>query len=425
MRRKKRQCRVGMKFCEKLKDWITIVDRWLSDPEDDTQLELWLQSAEQLADGFEFSEREQYYIDRIVDMYEEKWKKKITVAAVPALPVEKHLLDELLSRKQTEQRTAEWYEQMSTILSASELGNLFGSERQRAKFVVSKSLPPVPRFQPLAVPSDRMSPFDWGIRFEPVVKLIYEHKYGVTLKELGRLKHPVDPRCSASPDGLVYHCPLRQRTGRLIEIKCPVTRELDGSIPKDYYAQMQMQLHVTGLKQCDYVEAVFSSRYNQMPTKEGPSLYDGFIAVLRTEEPVQGQDFHYVYSPVNPSMEWKPDTEEEVIEIIPWRLYQWEEKLVQRNEDWWVSIQPMMEAFWADVEKAKRGEFEVPDSTRPAKKAKTEKCMIQFHKLDEDGQPFSSPQGPVGEERKDSPPSFPLPQDNRMVEFPYLDHAAK
>ena len=77
-----------------------------------------------------------------------------------------------------------------------------------------------------------MSAFDWGIRFEPVVKQIYVEKYGTTLKELGRLHHPVNPMCTASPDGLVYHCPRGQRTGRLIEIKCPVTREIDGTIQK-------------------------------------------------------------------------------------------------------------------------------------------------------------------------------------------------
>jgi hypothetical protein len=38
------------------------------------------------------------------------------------------------------------------------------------------------------------------------------------------------------------------------------------------------------------------------------------------------------------------------------------------------------------VEKAKRGEFVVPESTRAAKKPKEEKCIIMFNKLDENGQ---------------------------------------
>jgi hypothetical protein len=124
--------------------------------------------------------------------------------------------------------------------------------------------------------------------------------------------------------------------------------------------------------------------------KEGPSMYSGYIAVIRYEEPKNGQDFYYAYSPLNPEEGWEPSTKEEVVEIIPWRLVQWEEQVVLRNEEWWASLQPMLQTFWEDVEKAKQGNFTVPDSTRAPKKAKTEACMIQFHKCDENGEPQAS-----------------------------------
>jgi hypothetical protein len=244
-----------------------------------------------------------------------------------------------------------------------------------------------------------MSAFDWGIRFEPVVKQIYIEKYQTTLLELGRLHHQVQPMCTASPDGLVYDCPKGQRTGRLIEIKCPVTRKIDGTIPKDYYTQMQMQLHVTGLKHCDYIEAEFASPYHTISPKEGPALYSGFIALLFIRNPscpdAPGR-FDYRYSPVNVSYDWEPmlDAHEEMVECIPWRLMKWNEQLVVRNDEWWVSLQPILRTFWEDVDRAKRGEFTIPDSTRPTKRAKTtqasHQCMIQFSRLDEDGQPYQT-----------------------------------
>jgi len=381
----------SMQFQEKVKDLIGLFENWLSDPQDEVQLEQWRDAAETIVESFDFSNAEQDYMDKIIDMYEEQYKKKIewnrkqsTTSVVPIT-----YLDELLNRKQLEQRTTEWYQQMATILSASELGKLFASPRERAKLVLSKTVPYPDRNQPLAVLSDYMSAFDWGIRFEPVVKQIYEAKYGTIIKELGRMSHQTDPRCMASPDGLVYHCPLNQRNGRLIEIKCPVTREIDGTVPKDYYAQMQMQLHVTGLSICDYVEAVFSSKYNQLAIKEGPSVYSGFIALIRYAEPKGNQEFYYEYSPLNVELDWTPERkeDEEIVEITPWRLYQWSEQMVKRSEEWWMALQPVMDAFWADVEKAKRGEFSVPDSTRASKPVKQESCMIQFHKLDEFGQP--------------------------------------
>jgi len=233
-----------------------------------------------------------------------------------------------------------------------------------------------------------MSAFDWGIRFEPVVKQIYEYKYGATIKELGRLIHPTYDKCSASPDGLVYSCPKSEKRGRLIEIKCPVTREIDGSIPKDYYAQIQMQLQVTKLKKCDYVEAAFSSKYNNTPEKIGPGLFNGFIALIRYNIMIGSQEFYYIYSPVNVDCEWKPEIKdgEEIVEIIPWRLIVWQEQVVTRNDDWWTSIKPVIDTFWEDVEKAKRGEFIVPETTRPQKKLKEEKCLIVFTKCDENGE---------------------------------------
>jgi hypothetical protein len=369
-------------FQQRLTEFLEVLDQWLSDPEDSVQQEEWMASAEWIAYAYEFSEVEQDYVDYLLDMFREQHEAQRAQRAPITLPSHAQL-DELLGRKQFEQRTPEWYAQMSTIISASELGNLFAAPRQRATMVVSKTVPPVLRQQPLAVPTDHSRAFDWGIRFEPVVKQIYEWKYGVTMKELGRLHHPTDPRCTASPDGLIYDCPKNERRGRLIEIKCPVTREITGVIPKDYYAQMQMQLHVTGLDICDFVEASFSSPYPRIERQEGPSQFDGYIALVRYAESRGTQDFYYVYSPIQAEADWQPEhaEDEEIVEIIPWRLMRWSEQQVMRSEEWWRSLQPFIETFWEDVEKAKRGEFTIPDSTRISKRA-LDPCQIVFHRED-------------------------------------------
>ena len=388
---------IDMTFLEKVKELLTLFENWLSEPEDRTQIQQWVESANALAYSFEFAEEEQVHVDRIIAMFEEQCNMKCKNRAhMPPIEEDRpsmEYIEELIQRKQTEQRTPEWYAQMATIISASEISQLFSSPRQRAKLVVSKTVPYPSRNQSLAVPSDHMSAFDWGIRFEPVVKQIYEYKYKTIIKELGRLTHRTDPRCSASPDGLIYYCPKQERTGRLVEIKCPVTREIDGSIPKEYYNQMQLQLHVTGLKECDYVEAVFASAYNFMEQKQGPGEYNGIIALVRYAEVKNGQDFYYVYSPVNVDAEWTPDLAEgeDCVELIPWRLFQWSEQVVQRSEEWWTSIQPMIDAFWKDVERAKQGDFVIPESTRAPKRKKEEVCQIIFHKLNEHGEVEGSP----------------------------------
>lgn len=377
-----------MTFQDKLKALIELFEKWLSEPNDNVQLEQWIDAAENIAHSFEFTDIEQPYVDRVIEMYKDQYTLQIAHKNLQASDVpSKEVLNELLGRTQIEQRSPEWYAQMNNIISASELGNLFASPYQRAKMVISKTVPYEPRYAPLAVPSDTMSAFDWGIRFEPVVKQIYEHKYGAIVRELGRLNHPTYNKCTASPDGLVYECVNPARVGHLVEIKCPVTREIDGTVPKNYYAQMQMQLHVTKLKFCDYVEAQFSSKYNNTPERVGPGLYNGFIALIRYAEMKGDNEFYYVYSPVNTDVEWQPEIKEneELVEIISWRLINWHEQLITRSEEWWTSIRQIIDEFWEDVEKAKRGEFVVPESTRPTKKTKEDKCMIILNKLDENG----------------------------------------
>jgi putative phage-type endonuclease len=379
----------------KITEWLTLVENWLSPPEDLVQLEQWLESADELAYAYEFSDADEHLVEEILRRYETQFRRRLELLpSLRSLPIPEQL-EELVTRKQTEQRTEAWYRQMSEIISASELGQLFAAPLQRAKLVLSKTVPYAPRNAPLAVYSDQMSAFDWGIRFEPVVKQIYVEKYGTTLKELGRLHHPTQPMCTASPDGLVYHCPKGQRTGRLLEIKCPVSREIDGTIPKDYYTQMQMQLHVTGLRQCDYIEAEFASLYKSIPPKQGPAVYSGTIALVFTRNPDGSGTFDYRYGPVNGPVDWEPmmEAHEEVVEWIPWRLMRWNEQVVARNDEWWEALQPVLRTFWEDVEKAKRGEFTVPESTRPSKRAKIAEvpppaCLIQFQRLDENGVPL-------------------------------------
>ena len=86
-----------------------------------------------------------------------------------------------------------------------------------------------------------LNPFTWGIRFEPIVKQIYQALTGTRVVDLGRLKHKTDKRLAASPDGLIIEGP-DQRLSRFVEFKAPVTRKILSIVPEDYMAQMQIQM---------------------------------------------------------------------------------------------------------------------------------------------------------------------------------------
>ena len=392
-------------FLDKLTDWLHLVEQTMTQPPNDTTLvDRWIEEAAELAEGFGFEEdTERVYLERILEGYTTAFlaapaaskpsslsplsvppATTAIVATAPAsslssLSVSPERLAALCARDQTEQRTPAWYAQMGNILSASELGSLFGSVRARAQLVLAKvNFVPRPQ-QALAVFSSSMSAFDWGIRFEPVVKQVYEHLYGATIQELGRLIGTIDPRVSASPDGLITAATDPARVGRLIEIKCPVTRQPDGKVPKDYYAQMQMQLHVTGLHECDFVEVVFNAPYSSSIERCGPGLYNGYVALVQTNTPQEdgtvAATFRYEYSPINAPSTWKPEDLKEgefACEVAPWSVFEWHEQVVHADPTWWPHVKPKVDAFWEDVAKARADPTYLQEHTVPKRGAKAE-----------------------------------------------------
>jgi len=285
-----------------------------------------------------------------------------------------HILDELCARPQIVQRSPEWYVQAYTTLTASELGSLLGSPRSRAQLILSKVNPVARPSKSLAIPTLYMNAMDWGVRFEPVVKQLYEYKYSAAIRELGRIVYREDERCAASPDGLIYTSNQPERIGRLIEIKCPVTRQPDGKVPKDYYAQIQMQLRVTNLSHCDFVEVVFDSPYSHPSKKVIPPITDttfhGEILLVQSAEDGASR---YEYGPVQIGTDFTPfEYPGVILERIPWRLLEWHEQIVVASESWWTTTKPIMDAFWVDVERAK------VDSSFLDIYKKNEVCLIRI-----------------------------------------------
>lgn len=369
-----------MAIVQAITNWLSTIEHIVPQPEDIAQIQSWEEAVSEITEHLLETEEQHRIAEQIVEGYIRHHKRRLhhahTTPSPPPLTDElKTHMDELCQRPQVEQRTEEWYEQIKTILGASELDDIFASPRIRALLVMSKANPQPRPQQPLAVFSARMSAFDWGIRFEPVVKQIYEYKYSAEIKELGRLICKDDPRLSASPDGLVYSGP---RAGRLIEIKCPVTREPDGTISKKYYTQMQSQLFVTGLTMCDFVEAVFISPYSTEIPRCGPGLFYGEILFIETLKEDFEVEYSYLYSPINSTETFNPEIKpnQSVLERIPWCLYSWHEQIVRADPHWWHKVKPVVNLFWEDVAKAKRGEFIVPESTRAPRTKKEQQCLI-------------------------------------------------
>jgi len=307
----------------------------------------------------------------------------VVTASTPAiapLNIQAHI-DQLIAKPQSEQRTEEWYREMETILTASEFYQLFGSPRARGLLVMSKiqnqgtsQTSQTPRAGPRkACLTEEMSPLDWGIRFEPVAKQVLEARWKAQITELGRLRHPTLQRLAASPDGLITKTESPGLLGHLVEIKCPSSRSVGNGVPQNYWYQMQLQLEVTGCDVCEYCEFTFDSAMANSTMDIIPeSCADKGVIILLQNDSLGVMK--YIYGPIG-DMEWKPQPEEgwDVLERIPWCLEKEWIHSVSRDTQWFQSVIPLLNEFWADVERAKRGEFTAPESTSRKKQAT---CII-------------------------------------------------
>ena len=94
-----------------------------------------------------------------------------------------------------------------------------------------------------------------GVKYEDVAVNIYENRNNVKIAEYGCIPHPKYDFIGASPDGICsYESENRQFIGRMLEIKCPKSRVLNGQVPEYYFCQVQGQLEVCDLPECDFLE---------------------------------------------------------------------------------------------------------------------------------------------------------------------------
>ena len=270
-------------------------------------------------------------------------------------------LKKIFEKNQVGQRTTQWYEDMKTMITASEFHKLYSGELTWARLVLSKVHPEV-RENRLAVCSEFMLPTDWGIRFEPIVNRYIERLWKCKIYECGRLRHD-DHQNGASPDGIILDSENEERHGRLIEIKCPYSRKIEEQkIPQDYWIQMQIQMEVSNLMECEFVEVEILSKTskNLTPDLNIECLEKDTIYLLEKDGV-----YSYCYENV-------PDGFT-IIEEIPYAITKMHNVVVQRDTKWYESTLELQTKFWEDVEKAKTGMFVVPESKSKRKKV----CLIQ------------------------------------------------
>lgn len=278
-------------------------------------------------------------------------------------------VERILTLDQVPQRTEEWYAQGKCVLTASEFATILGSPRAVRQLAFNKVAGHTHQTNRLACLTCEMGPFDWGVRFEPVVKQILAERWGAKIADSGRLMHPTDPLLAASPDGIILDATDPARIGRLVEIKCPITRELKDEIPFEYWCQMQIQMEVTGIGECEYVEVKLESVTQKRSDLSGV-VPDGNIWLFQNPNTCM---MSYAYT--ENERVAAEGAGLDLIETIPWRLDKFHTKTVVRDRGWFQSTANAREEFWALVGQAKHGEIQPLPKLKVTVKKETE-CRI-------------------------------------------------
>lgn len=317
------------------------------------------------AETSELNEKEKQYANHLLHLTLDAvsaFKRMAENSSWIHLPLEQRTakVKAIISSPQIPQRSEEWYKNYSKVLTASEFSALFTNTKRRKDLVLSKASPPQeqPSVFRLACPTEEMNAIGWGIRFEPVIKQIIEFKDKCKIYEPGRLQHATNTQLAASPDGLVEESVNQEQVGRLIEIKCPYSRSIGGEIPSDYWIQMQIQMEVADVDECEYIEAnLVSKRARQTdPLDLSGTTYQGKLYLLKqTVEEGKPYELKYVYGEIGSSEMPAIPQGFVCIETIPWGLKSWHRKLVHRDKEWYEGTKPWQEAFWNDVETVRQG----------------------------------------------------------------------
>lgn len=314
------------------------------------------------------------------------------------------------------QRTPEWYLFRWNLITASNAWKAFESQATINQLIYEKC-------QPLknSEDSDKMvntnTPLHWGQKYEPLSILLYERDYNVIVEDFGCIRHSKYSFLGASPDGIIVD-KSSDRYGRMLEIKNVVSREITGIPKKEYWVQMQLQMEVCDLDECDFLETKFIE-YTDRHSYENDFNYDenydkytsdttissdgkqkGIIIYFHTKE---GKPF-YVYKPLNLKthqeiLDWEEDSislyqsekyNYTFLKFIYWKLQVFSCVLVLRKREWFEQNIIQLEKVWKIIEEERTTGYEHRAPNKKPKKEpfkpllnsnESQGCLLKFNKI--------------------------------------------
>jgi putative phage-type endonuclease len=302
---------------------------------------------------------EKYVINKLIDhIYEENIIKHEKYNR------RKQQLDILKKLELPEQRSKEWYEMRKEKLTASSLAAALDKCHftSRNELILSK-------IEEKPYESNEIT--EWGVKYEDIAIAFYEEMYNVKVLDFGLIPHPEFDAFGASPDGICEDTGNDEYMARMVEIKCPPKRKFTKSVPPHYLMQVQGQLEVCDLDECDFFQVKIEDYTDFNEYKEDIFIADeevingrthlnfpkGVTVSYRKKEEIK---LTYIYPKLNMSNEgylkWVEEKKleiknkgDEFVENKWWKITRYECTLVKRDNDWWIDNIGNILKFYNDL----------------------------------------------------------------------------
>lgn len=298
-----------------------------------------------------FTSSDEYVLDNLINLVINQLCEKYK-----SCKFRKQQLQLLKQLKLPEQRSPEWYEMRKDKLTASSMASALGKCHftSRNELLLDKIIEKPYVANPIT---------EHGVKYEDVAIQFYEELYHTKIVDFGMIPHPEFEAFGASPDGICDDTGNDEYVGRMVEIKCPPKRKFTKTVPPHYRYQVQGQLEVCNLDECDffqvkivdyesyeeYCKDIFTIDDDILPGRNKHNYPKGVTLTYKV-----GETLSYVYCELNKTNEeylsWiESQSKENLFETKWWNIERYETTLVVRDKQWWLENIEHILSFYKDL----------------------------------------------------------------------------
>ncbi len=307
----------------------------------------------------ELNENEKYVIQKLATFLYNEIKEKETI-----FQRRREKLQTLKQLELPEQRSKEWYEMRKEKLTASALASALDKCHftTRDELILSKIEDKPYESNPIT---------EWGVKYEDIAIAFYEELYNVKVLDFGLIPHPEFNAFGASPDGICDDTGNKEYIARMVEIKCPPKRKFTKTVPPHYLMQVQGQLEVCDLDECDFFQVkiedydsyedyqkdIFVNDDKIIPGRTNLNFPKGVTITYCKKDELK---LSYLYAKLGLTDEeynlWiyenssiLESNNSTIIEVKWWKISRYECTLVHRNHQWWIDNIEHILHFYNDL----------------------------------------------------------------------------